>query len=181
MKFAEAGLLLNPPLQTKLIISIMNAKNIFLFAVVVIMAQTGCQNGNTFQTVWLSTKYGEMNMEMKLTAVPSEMGFSNASVVFIVGPSDGQPYYICKGGENMETHLAEYFRFHVYVEPEYEIKIYDFSVGELTLEAWRSQREETFITSEVAGKWVRTEEDTGNCYLLAFGLGVSMEGEYVKR
>jgi hypothetical protein len=94
-----------------------------------------------------------------ILALP-EMGFQNASAVFIVGPSDEQPYYIFKGGENMETHLAEYFRFHVYVEPAYEIKVYDFSAGEISLEAWRSQRKETFINTEIAGKWVRTEDKT---------------------
>ena len=93
-----------------------------------------------------------------LLALP-EMGFPNASVVLIVGPSEGQPYYIFKGGENMGTHLAEYFRFHVYVEPEYEIKLYDFGAGEMTLDEWRTQGREEFINKEVAGEWVRTDDN----------------------
>jgi hypothetical protein len=72
-----------------------------------------------------------------ILALP-EMQFANAAVEFVGVPSDEEPYFTVRGGSNMETHFATSFWFHVYVEPEYEIKIYDVIYdSEMTLEEWR--------------------------------------------
>ena len=59
-----------------------------------------------------------------ILALP-EMQFPNAAVVMVRTPTDNQPYYEIKGGSNMDDHFATSFWFRVYVEPTYEIKVYD--------------------------------------------------------
>ncbi|MCL2097647.1 MAG: WG repeat-containing protein [Bacteroidales bacterium] len=70
-----------------------------------------------------------------------EMQFPNAAVMIVETPTVAEPYYTVKGGSNMDSHFATSFWFHVYTEPEYEIRFYDIALdSEMTLSAWRSSK-----------------------------------------
>jgi|GEM_PF-3645005 len=76
-----------------------------------------------------------------ILALP-EMQFPHAAVMVEDLPSDTEPYYTVKGGSNMDDRFVTSFWFRVYVEPEYEIKIWDIVFDSvLSLEEWRKERD----------------------------------------
>jgi len=78
-----------------------------------------------------------------------EMQFPHAAVMIVEEPTADQPYFTVKGGSNMDDHFATSFWFHVYTEPEYEIRIYDIvSDSEMTLAEWRKSNPKTETLAE---------------------------------
>jgi len=76
-----------------------------------------------------------------ILALP-EMQFPRAAVMVEDHPSDSEPYYTIRGGSNGRDQFATSFWFHVYVDPVYEIKVYDVvSDRELSLEEWRKEKD----------------------------------------
>ena len=70
------------------------------------------------------------------------MQFPRAAVMVEDHPSDSEPYYTVRGGANRADQFATSFWFHVYVDPVYEIKVYDVvSDRELSLEEWRKEKD----------------------------------------
>jgi hypothetical protein len=67
-----------------------------------------------------------------------EMQFPYAVAMIVSEPSDGEPYYTVGGGSDIDDNIVTSWWFHVYITPEYEIKIYDVCTdSEMTLGQWR--------------------------------------------
>jgi hypothetical protein len=78
----------------------------------------------------------EVRFTKEILSFP-KMQFPGAEVMIVSEPTDDKPYFTVNGGSDMDTHFATSFWFHVYPEPEYEIKVYDVATdSEMTLALW---------------------------------------------
>lgn len=74
-------------------------------------------------------------IEAELLKLPE---MKNLALACVSEPSNNEPFYTFHGLEHHDTHTTTVIWFHVYIKPDYQIKVYDIVTdSDLTLEQWR--------------------------------------------